>query len=188
MYLIPKGEGMKDRSNSLAPSQGGQHPGVLPACKVQCSITALRQEQDLPSSRQCGYQPQPGAGTQLYQTSNQPCPGDPWHPMGASQVCLETTRLMQYASMWGLCIHRAARGSTTPFTIHPGTLISISSCLHSLPQWQPVVLPKTCGGIQRAGKCAWVCPAYPMQHVAGTAADLASPGDKGRSCGVSPGN
>lgn len=76
---------MKDRSNSLFPSQVGQHPGVLPACKVQRSIAALMQEQELPCRNRI-FLPLGSVGTshgqgqapsQLHQTSSQPCPGDP---------------------------------------------------------------------------------------------------------------
>lgn len=144
---------MKDRSNSPVPSQVGQHPGVLPACKVQhrcpdagtgSSFLSAVWVQAMARGRHPASCTRPAVSPALV------IPDTLW---GASQVCLETTRLVQYASVQSFCTRREARGST-PFTIHPGTLISISSCLHSLPQWQPGVLPKTCGGIQRAGKCA----------------------------------
>lgn len=47
-------KGRRNRSNSPVPSGGQQ---VLLALKVQHSITALMQEQDLRSSQQCGYKP-----------------------------------------------------------------------------------------------------------------------------------
>lgn len=84
---------------------------TLPAKSSTASLPWGRNKIFLPLSSVGTSHSQGHVSSQLQQTSGQPYPGGPWHPVGASQECLETTQLVQCASLQGFCIDRVWEGA-----------------------------------------------------------------------------